>query len=108
MGSNDFTVEYFVKFDTVGNSAGNASALILSQLGSISYAPSFGTFDSGSFVFKYSGTGSGWRSNKSLGTVTTGVWYHIAIVRSGIFIHSRTGFSNLGQNQMLFTNHHLV
>ena len=83
LGSNDFTVEYFVKFDTVGNSAGNAAALILSQLGSISYAPSFGTFDSGSFVFKYSGTGSGWRSNKSLGTVTTGVWYHIAIVRSG-------------------------
>ena len=27
LGSNDFTVEYFIKFDTVGNSAGNAAAV---------------------------------------------------------------------------------
>ena len=82
LGTNDFTVEYWVYFNatTVGQIPVAAGG------GVVSFDPLFGYYDSGNiFVFYLSSNGSSWDISltQTVGAVTSGKWYHVAITRSG-------------------------
>jgi hypothetical protein len=77
-GTGDFTIEGWVKFD---DTSGNDVLL--------TYAPSGG--GAAAWLIRRSGTqwrmqiytGSTFKGNVDFGSLTTGVWYHFALVRSG-------------------------
>jgi hypothetical protein len=75
LGSGDFTIEFWIWFDGMG------SQRPLSQ----------GTYAAGEYLLIFNSDGSAdWgeattsRCHTTAGSVTTGAWYHFAIVRSGL------------------------
>lgn len=104
MGSGDFTIELFAKFNSV-----TGSRFLLSRYDGSAIA--FALFQSGSTVeFYASADGISWNlvTNLSLGTTfTTGVWYHLAVTRQsntfrafrdGALISTLTGSGSVAVN----------
>jgi hypothetical protein len=82
LGTNDFTVEYWVYFNatTVGQIP------VTGGDGTTNYDAQFGYYDTGNILSLYlSSNGSTWgiSSGQTIGAVTTGKWYNVAITRSG-------------------------
>lgn len=82
-GSADFTVEYWVYF----NSVASQQAAVVCGAGTGAYDPIFGWIDSNIFQLYLSSAASSWDIASAVtiipGNVATGQWYHVAITRSG-------------------------
>jgi hypothetical protein len=81
LGTNDFTVEYWVCFNATTEqipvAAGN---------GTFGYDPLLGYYDAGTNLILYlssNGTTWGISSGQLIGAITPFQWYHVAITRSG-------------------------
>lgn len=82
LGTSDFTVEYWVNF----TAATNGTTVCSAGSGANSFDGLFGYVTlSNAFVTYLSSTGSSWdiASGRSILSITTGQWYHIAFTRSG-------------------------
>jgi len=82
LGTNDFTVEYWVYFNA--NTVGQIP--VTAGDGATSFDPLFGYYDTGDILVLYissNGTTWGISLTQTIGAVTTGKWYHVAITRSG-------------------------
>ena len=82
LGTSDFTVEYWVNF----TAATNGTTVLSAGSGAASYDGLFGYVTlSNAFVTYLSSTGGSWdiASGRSILSITTGRWYHIAFTRSG-------------------------
>ena len=96
LGSGDFTIEFWIWFDAMG------SQRPLSQ----------GTYTTGEFLLIFNANGSfDWgeavtsRVNSGASAVTTGAWYHIAIVRSGLTTSAYVNGSLVGTPYTPATNY---
>jgi hypothetical protein len=79
LGTSSFTVEYWVYFNAI---TGAPTPVCLGTAGA---NPLFGNVNSGVLGLFLSGSSPPWdiASNVTIGTVTTGTWYHVAVVRNG-------------------------
>jgi hypothetical protein len=80
-GSGNFTIEFWIYFNSV---AGNQRIVGQDNTASnITFAIYMPT--SGALSYYLSSTGSSWNiaSGVSMGTVATGIWYYVALVRNG-------------------------
>lgn len=84
LGTGNFTVEYWIYF----NSVANQQAALVYGSGSGNYEPLFGWVDSVGLHLYLSSTGSSWDIASAVqiipnGLAATGRWYHVAVTRSG-------------------------
>jgi hypothetical protein len=84
LGTGNFTVEYWIYF----NSVANQQAAVVYGSGSGNYEPLFGWVDSVGLHLYLSSTGSSWDIASAVqiipnGLAATGRWYHVAVTRSG-------------------------
>jgi hypothetical protein len=81
LGTNNFTIEFWVYFNSVAIAQTVAGSHITSAAGDwLIYTKSAGTL-----AYYLSSTGSTWNiaNQVDIGTVVTGTWYHVALVRNG-------------------------
>ncbi len=99
-GTANFTVEYWIYL----NSAANQQAAVVCGAGTVGYDPIFGWVDSSALQLYLSSAASGWDIASAVtiipATVSTGVWYHVAVTRNGSTFRT---FCN-GVQQSTFTS----
>jgi hypothetical protein len=79
-GTGDFTIDFWVRFNSTA-----ATQYIIHRQVSSGYGPWLILYSSGSLYAYSASANSSWNilNALSFGAVSTGVWYHIALVRSG-------------------------
>jgi hypothetical protein len=81
LGTNNFTIEFWVYFNSVASGQTVAGSHITTAAGDwLIY-----TSSSGNLSYYLSSTGSTWNiaNQVAIGAVVTGTWYHVALVRNG-------------------------